>query len=411
MALTPGSVTIHGASGISSVLAITNDAFGLSLASSFQSLTAQLVSSQSSFPGFVPGSSFAAFENNLGNAGLTGPSSGAVTVLAANGSNLAYFGSTTGPANTGVFVGGDGNDFVSTGAGSDTVALGGGRNGIVIGDNGSVDSAGTDTVIAGLGTTTVTVSGANSYIGSSEYPGATLNVDDSAGTNTTIYTVTDTTVTGASVGTTTIDGYGPTTVFAGAGGTTYSGGQLVLNGSKAETDNVTGAVTSDTLYGASGTTINFTGSTSGNIFVANDPAHTTGGAVRFDASSATGNNQFWAGSGNATLIGGTGSDILVGGHGASTLQGGSGAANSFDLFSINGGSGTNVTINDFGSAAGNTITLFGYGASGVSTAVQNQAQSGGNTTITLGDGSTIKLLGVTHINASSFLSTEPGSST
>ncbi len=410
MATSTGTVTIHGASGISSVLSVTNDAFGLSLASSFQSLTAQLVSSPSGYFDFLPGSSFVAVENGLGKTGLTAPS-GAVTVLGSDGGNLVYNGPLTGTSNTAVIIGGNGDDTVSTGAGSDTVALGAGHNGIVIGDNGSVDSAGTDTVIAGLGTTTVTVSGANSYIGSSEYPGASLNVDASAGTNTTIYTVSNATVTGASVGNTTIDGYGPTTVFAGAGGTTYSGGQAVLNGSKGETDNVTGAVTSDTLYGASGTTINFTGSTSGNIFVANDPAHTIGGTVRFDASSATGNNQFWAGSGNATLIGGTGSDILVGGNGASTLQGGSGAANFFDLFSVNGGSGTSVTINDFGSAAGNTITLFGYGASGVSSAVQNQAQSGGNTTITLGDGSTIKLLGVTHVTGSNFLSTEPGSST
>ena len=98
------------------------------------------------------------------------------------------------------------------------------------------------------------------------------------------------------------------------------------------------------------------------------------------------------------------------------MTGGSGAANEFDLFSVNGGSNTHVTINDFGSAAGNVITLFGYGASGVNYALSHQAQTPTSATqtagtmIALSDNSTIFLKGVnSSLTSSSFRSSEPGS--
>ncbi len=422
MATSTGSFTISGGSGISSVLSVTNDAFGLALASSFQSLTAQLASTPNSFYTFSSGSSFLAAENGLGYTGIAAPA-GAVTVLGADGTNLVYNGpiASSDSGDTAVIVGGNGNDTISTGAGSATVAAGTGHNGIVIGENGLVDSAGTDTVIAGLGSTTVNVSGTGSFIASSEIPGSTLVVNDASGTNATIYAVNATTVTGASVGPTTIDGYGPVTVDAGAGGTQYSqfGGTLRLYGLSGETDNI--AATGggpDTLYGASGTVINLTGSTANNIFVGNDTNHGGSGSVDFNASGDTGGNAFWAGSGNTTLIGGTGTDTLVAGAGSATITGGSGASNYFDFFSSNGGSNTKVTINDFGAASGNSITLFGYGLSGVSAALASQVQEsssysqGQGTLITLNDGSTIFLKNqTTFLTASSFHYTDPSSTT
>ena len=65
---------------------------------------------------------------------------------------------------------------------------------------------------------------------------------------------------------------------------------------------------------------------------------------------------------NVSIAGGTGADTLVAGLGAQTLTGGSGAANIF-VIAANGTHGAaNITISDFGSAAGNMVGLFGYGA-------------------------------------------------
>ena len=190
------------------------------------------------------------------------------------------------------------------------------------------------------------------------------------------------------------------------GGINYmqSGGTLLLNAQAGETDTISAASGGpDTVYGASGSTVLYSGSTGNNVFVANDPTHGEGGSVDFNAGTTTVGNQFWAGSGNATLIGGTGVDTIVAGNGMSTLTGGSGSANYFDLFSVNGGSGTNVTITDFNAASGNSITLFNYGASGAAYAIDNQAQqpNGTGTLITLSDKSTILLQGVTtNLNSS-----------
>ncbi len=435
MAVSTGSVTIHGGSGISAVLSVTNDAFGLNLASSFQALTAQLASSPASFYSYNAGSTFLAIQGGLGDEGVAG-TTGSSNLLVGNGTNLFYEAPITGYGIAAPSVAGegtplcsagpppaapcaaprdfgDGNDTVLSGAGSDTLALGSGRNGYLLGFNAEVHSEGTDTIIGGVGSTVATISGASSSIATSDIQGASLVADATSATNATFFTYTNATITGASSGTTTVDVDGPTTVNAGSGGTTFtqSGGSLLLNASKGETDNitVTGLTNPDTLYGASGAVINFTGSTHNNVFVANDPIHTVGGAVKFNAASASGGNQFWAGSGNATLIGGTGNDTLVAGTGSSQMTGGLGV-NEFDLFSVNGGSGTSVTITDFEANASNHITLFGYGASGVAAAVQNQAQqpNGSGTLIKLTDGSQITLQGVNHVTAANFLSTEPG---
>ena len=175
------------------------------------------------------------------------------------------------------------------------------------------------------------------------------------------------------------------------------------------------ALGADTFYGAGGAHFNITSTVSGNAFVLNDSTHGgvgTNQTADFNGSLASGGNQFWAGSGNATLIGGTGTDTLVAGAGASTITGGSGAFNYFDFFATN--SGANVTITDFGSASGNLLTFFNYGASTVNAIIRGQdshqintgvpATSG--TLISLNDGTKILLQGYQgSLNSSNVLGT------
>ena len=396
-----GSVTIHGSNGSSAGIVITtgNDSFGLPLASSWQSITAaQLISTPSSFSTLAP-NSFIALENNLGEQLING-ASGAGTVLAGDGTSVAYFGPATLPSAIS-FVGGNGTNYFSGGDGNDTVALGGGNGSYAEVNSGIVDASGNNqTVIGGSGNTVVTITGSNSFV-SEGRAGGTLVVHDEQGTNNTIFTGDSNTVYGASAGNTTIDVGGTTTVYAGAGGTSFlqSAGSFVLN------DSVSGSVTAsvtggspDTLYGASGANISLTSTVAGNIFVANDPSHTVGGAVTLNGANASGGSQFWAGSGNASLVGGTGTDTIVAGNGASTITGGSGAFNYFDFLSTNGGSNTQVTITDFGSASGNLLTFFGYGASQAAAIIaqgSNQVAIGGvtSTVIGLSDGTKITLVG------------------
>ena len=410
MTTTTGSVTIMGSSGVNASFTVTNDAFGLSLASSFQSMVATLETAPGGFyayPATGPGSAFLALDgdpNNLGEVGVAGPQ-GSSTLLGGDGTSFVYTGPITGSA-AALIVGGSGNDTVLSGIGNDTMALGTGNNGYLVGVNGVVDSQGTDTIVGGVGTTDVSVSGSNSVVATSDISGSQLNLDDSMGTGTTVYVYNNASIIGASGSVTTINAAGPATVTAGMGGINYmqSGGTLLLNAQAGETDTISAASGGpDTVYGASGSTVLYSGSTGNNVFVANDPTHGEGGSVDFNAGTTTVGNQFWAGSGNATLIGGTGVDTIVAGNGMSTLTGGSGSANYFDLFSVNGGSGTNVTITDFNAASGNSITLFNYGASGAAYAIDNQAQqpNGTGTLITLSDKSTILLQGVTtNLNSS-----------
>ena len=95
---------------------------------------------------------------------------------------------------------------------------------------------------------------------------------------------------------------------------------------------VNGGSKGDHLDAGNGTSIVLTGIANGNIMVANDGRYANGNFVKLDGGQATGNNQFWAGSGNPTLIGGTGQDSLVAGSGNVTMSGGGGQANDFLFF-------------------------------------------------------------------------------
>ena len=368
MALTTGSVTIHGAS-TSAVIQITNDTLGLALASGFQSLTAGALFSSSA--AYSPSTAaFAASENGLtGGVVVSGSTS---TVLGGDNSPLFFIGSSNAE-----IVAGNANDVIVAQTGADTIAAGGGNNLIDLGTGTStVFSDGNDTILSGTG-------GAVVFAGTSDQSSIT--------------------------------GTGSMTVYAASGGLNYvqqgSVGATFISNASGVAINVTGGSGAETLYGASGATLTVSNSTSNNVFVANDSTHGgVSGSVVMNGSSATGGSQFWAGSGNATLIGGVGNDTLVAGFGSATMTG-AGGSNEFDFFTVQGGSNTQVTITDFN--ASDTLKLFGYGTSAAAVAFSSAATVGSSPVITLSDQTSITLSGFskTQLTQNEIISTAPTTTT
>lgn len=119
------------------------------------------------------------------------------------------------------------------------------------------------------------------------------------------------------------------------------------------------------------------------------------------------------GSGADTIVGGTGSTTIGGGVGSDSIVAGSGggvfigevgndtlvAGTGKDIFIYRSGDG-NDSITGFNPAQ----DTLGFAISGVdiTSIISNATVSGGNTTITLPDGSTITLAGVTGINVNWF---------
>lgn len=111
-------------------------------------------------------------------------------------------------------------------------------------------------------------------------------------------------------------------------------------------------------------------------------------------SNATGTYLMQAG---ATVTGGAGADILIARAGTGTLAGGAGA----DLFTfISGLAGGSVTIADF--TAADHLTLQGFASGAQSAALASQVVTGAGTTITLGDGTSVLLAGVSGLSNSAF---------
>ncbi len=129
-----------------------------------------------------------------------------------------------------------------------------------------------------------------------------------------------------------------------------------------------------------------------DTFVFNQPATSgaDGSSVVVNASAATGNQSFWAGSGNVTLVGGSGNDTFAGGQGAATITAGSGK-NLFGLFNENATASTALTVNNF--TASDAIGLVDF-SSNVTYSVTQPAGTS-NSVVHLSSGASITLVGYT----------------
>ena len=112
--------------------------------------------------------------------------------------------------------------------------------------------------------------------------------------------------------------------------------------------------------------------------------------------------------GNQSIVGGSGNTTIWGGAG-DTIQGASGSGHALIGFA-----GGNQTAWDNGATSTGNEGIFGFSqptgdrislnsaTENASTVVGTASTSGGNTTVTLSDGSHITLLGVSSINTSFF---------
>ena len=200
---------------------------------------------------------------------------------------------------------------------------------------------------------------------------------------------------------TVIGGNGASTVNAGSGSTTVVGGygSLTFTGGTSSNDSITagsgmetlnaGTGGSNTLIGGSGGTfINLTGASTGDHIIGGTGSPPNPAVTIVNATTTTGNFEIDTNpNGGGTLVAllGGGADTVIGGGGSSIITAGSGP----DVFGfVNGHAGGSEYILGFN--AQDNMLFSGY------TTPLTEQVTGGSDTITLGDGTTIVLLGIDH---------------
>ncbi|WP_240993470.1 calcium-binding protein [Asaia bogorensis] len=315
---------------------------------------------------------------------------------------------------------GDGNDTIIAANGVNNIRAGDGANVITLGSGANfVASEGQDTITGVENSSdTVTLLGGNSIVtlksNSLVVDAALSGSQISVGINSTVFGGTGSTVnftgaTGTIVGAIgdTISAAGDLQVYHGCDQSiSVSGALRFISG----TGNTSINAGLGTIWGANDLHANV--NTNGlALFTANQPSTT--GSQYIDASSSKGTLEAWTGAGNNTVIGTSGSDHFVfgtqfensNGDSFATVTGGDGAANTFGVLA--GHNGGDITITDFGSAAGNMFFMYNYKPADADQAVKNllatATVAGGNTTLQLDNNMKVTFLGVTDLKASNIV--------
>ena len=263
-----------------------------------------------------------------------------------------------------------GNDTVTAGSGTATLTGGLGDNSISLSSGTDVvNSLGNDTIFAGSGPATINASGNALVFGN----GPLSFIGSGQGSSTVV-----------GVGAT-----APMTIFGGQGGGLFAGSKGGNN----------------VIAAGSQATVIF-GEGNNDIMAANGPGQDLiacgSGNEAIIGVNGSGNNVFWGGTGNDIYGGGSGTDFYIAGSGSNTIIGGTGT----DYYSILKGfsSGGTVDIFGFDQAKGDQLFLAGgYGANEAANALAGATVTGGATVLTLSDNTTIRVEGVTNLNASAFL--------
>ena len=293
----------------------------------------------------------------------------------------------------------NGGNAVSGGTSRLTVNDTAGSNSITGGAGGInvTASAGWDTIVTQAGATdTITLSGRNSVLNS-----AGADRIDASSYYEAITATGAATITGAGFNAYTLDGAGEKLTASVSGNVTVGSAgnaQIVdLGGDLALTLAAGGRVVvsdqADTPQGGASTATIQSGAATGQIGNSGLISITTG-----PAGAAV-----VAGTGRVSITGGTGADTLFGGSGTDTFSLGGGADRvtfGSGTTSVTGGTGTDTYVFASGAAGTATITGFKQGTDQlkytgfVGPAVSSGTIVGGNTLLTLSDGTTVDLVGV-----------------
>jgi Ca2+-binding RTX toxin-like protein len=334
------------------------------------------------------------------------------TLVGATGANTVFFATlgNTIPGSTqgNVSIQGGGNDtimttndnaLVDTSAGDSQLFLGSGRDTVVSSGHDEIVCGGNSASqinITAVGAAQDTVfgpeAGTTNFLGGAEAAtvvggGGAVSMTGGAADKNVLWTgSSQADYVGGAGSAIVVGGSSALHVQGGAGAITVWGGtgNTVINGTAGSSTYIVGEGAS-TISAATGNHVWLMGA-------ANVSVHGADGVVAYGGSS-TGNNTFQAAAGSETLWGGQGDDTFVAGNGQSVLVSGGGN----DLFSFTDGvtGGTNVIM---GFAEGSdTIALNGYGDTVPAISVH-----GGNSFLTLGDGSHLVVYGVTDLTSSAF---------
>ncbi len=279
------------------------------------------------------------------------------------GSGDVFYGAASGST---IFQGGAGHDTMIGGGGNSTVVSGAGGSVIFLGSGGNlVQSNGADTIIGTSGRDTISAGGSSVRL--------------FAGSGSTDFN-------GGAARSTVIGGAGAVTVSGGAGGGAFygsaAGGNLLQSG----TGNAF------LVAGGNGDRLVATGGASDILLAAS-------GNETLNASGSTASDLLYGGSGADAISLGAGRDTLLAGSGSAAVTVGSGSAM---LDFVAGHDGGAMTVTGF-KAGTDHVALFGYDSGEAASVLQNAVVSGGNTALTLSDGTHITLLGVTDLGTQSIV--------
>ncbi len=337
----------------------------------------------------------------------------------------------------------EGSTTLLAGAGADTVNLAG-ASALLFGSTGSLLVGymdGTDTLVAGAGSMTVRGGSGGGF----EYGSAAGDNALTAGNAPTWL------VQGGAGDTLAAAGGGNDTLFsAGSGAATLLGGgtagnvfvaigsgaDLIMAGAGtnvvalgAGADTVVGGTGSLVLLAGSGAQVVFGGSQGGNYLAAGSGAATLVGGGTADTLTGAGAGDVLvaASTGNNTLIAGQGVEILIGGNGATNdfvagaadaliapeaasavVQLGSGqstvlAGSGSDVLDLVNGTGGGTDFVVGFNPAQDMLRLAGYGADATA-AIAGQNDTGGNSWLSLSDGTVIAFVGLSHLSAANVVS-------
>ncbi len=297
-------------------------------------------------------------------------SGGDVLVAGAGGETLNGGASASGNV---LFGAGSGATSIAGGAGHDTVVAQGGSTTIAGGTGGSliylgggtnvVRSQAADTIVGAAGSDSITAGGAGDLV----FTGAA----------STLFI-------GGSAASTVVGGAGSLTVFGGAGGGVFLGGGAGGNVLSANA----GAAT--LVGGGSGDVL-----TAANA--ASDALVAGAGNETLNAAGGSGAVAVFGGSGADQVVLGAGSDIFVAGGGSAAVAAGTGT----DVFTFLAGGAGSTTISGF-VAGTDKVLLVGYAPGAAAAAMRGLTFSGGNSSVTLSDGTRITFAGVTALPGGTF---------